>query len=613
MKSELIIDVRPKEVSIAVLEDRNLVELQREKQNIAYSVGDIYLGTVKKVMPGLNAAFVDIGHPKEAFLHYRDLGAGFLTAKSFLAAERKYGKDFSGEKVQLEKNLEKEGAIADQLAQGDEVLVQITKEAISTKGPRLSTELSFAGRYLVLIPYSDKVSVSQKITNREESKRLKQLILSIKPKNVTVIVRTSAQGVMVPELHHELMTLINRWKNTVENLQKTLPETLKAEKAPKEGKKKGSNSGQVKLSSAQRLLHEESSRTLSLLRDTYNSNFKDIWINDRGLVKEIAEYIDLIDPGQAGIVKFYEDKKPIFDAFNITRQIKHLFGTSVTYKQGAYLIIEQTEAMHVIDVNSGNRAKGSSEQEETAIDVNLSAAEEIARQLRLRDMGGIIVIDFIDMAQQSNRQKLFEYMTECMQHDRAKHTILPITKFGLMQITRQRVRQVMKIETEETCPTCLGTGKIQPSIFFTDELEKKIEKIISEGIKKFTLNVHPFVAAYITRSTGGILGIAGKSLLNDWKSKYTRNISIQADESLGMLGYTFYDKEHNELTHLLEDEDQKEDEDDLTVEVEETPQKEEVQKKSENRPKTSSKPRHKRGSGSGKKPDPDAPQDPSQA
>lgn len=613
MKSELIIDVRPKEVSIAVLEDRNLVELQREKQNIAYSVGDIYLGTVKKVMPGLNAAFVDIGHPKEAFLHYRDLGAGFLTAKSFLAAERKYGKDFSGEKVQLEKNLEKEGAIADQLAQGDEVLVQITKEAISTKGPRLSAELSFAGRYLVLIPYSDKVSVSQKITNREESKRLKQLILSIKPKNVTVIVRTSAQGVMVPELHHELMTLINRWQNTVENLQKTLPETLKAEKAPKEGKKKGSNSGQVKLSSAQRLLHEESSRTLSLLRDTYNSNFKDIWINDRGLVKEIAEYIDLIDPGQAGIVKFYEDKKPIFDAFNITRQIKHLFGTSVTYKQGAYLIIEQTEAMHVIDVNSGNRARGSSEQEETAIDVNLSAAEEIARQLRLRDMGGIIVIDFIDMAQQSNRQKLFEYMTECMQHDRAKHTILPITKFGLMQITRQRVRQVMKIETEETCPTCLGTGKVQPSIFFTDELEKKIEKIISEGIKKFTLNVHPFVAAYITKSTGGILGIAGKSLLSDWKNKYTRNISIQADESLGMLGYTFYDKEHNELTHLLEDEDQKEDEDDMTVEVEETPQKEESQKKSENRQKTSSKPRHKRGSGSGKKPAPDASQDPSQA
>ena len=582
MKSELIIDVRPKEVSIAVLEDRNLVELQREKQNIAYSVGDVYLGTVKKVMPGLNAAFVDIGHPKEAFLHYRDLGSGFLTAKSFLAGQRKYGKDFSGERVQLEKILDKEGAIADQLSQGDEVLVQITKEAISTKGPRLSAELSFAGRYLVLIPYSDKVSVSQKIVNREERKRLKQLILSIKPKNVTVIVRTSAEGVMVAELDHELRTLIGRWKKTVANLSKTLPEVLAEGKSPKEGKKKnGGNNQPVKLSGAQRLLHEESSRTLSLLRDTYNSNFKDIWINDRDLVKEIAEYIDLIDPGQSGIVKFYDDKKPIFDAFNVTRQIKHLFGTSVTYKQGAYLIIEQTEAMHVIDVNSGNRARGSKEQEETAIDVNLSAAQEIARQLRLRDMGGIIVIDFIDMAQQSNRQKLFEYMTECMQNDRAKHTILPITKFGLMQITRQRVRQVMKIETEETCPTCLGTGKVQPSIFFTDTLEEKIKKLIDEGIRKFTLNVHPFVAAYITKSTGGILGIAGKSLLSDWKSKYTRNISIQSDESLGMLGYTFYDKEHNELTHLLEDDTDKE-EDDPASEEEELPQpkKQEPRKRS---------------------------------
>ena len=604
MKSELIIDVRPKEVSIAVLEDRSLVELQREKQNIAYSVGDIYLGTVKKVMPGLNAAFVDIGHKKEAFLHYRDLGSGFLTAKSFLASQRKYGKGFSAEKVQLEKSLEKEGAIADFLSQGNEVIVQITKEAISTKGPRLTAELSFAGRYLVLIPYSDKVSVSQKILNKEERKRLKQLILSIKPKNVTVIVRTSAQGVMVAELDHELRTLIGRWRHTVENLNKTLPPAESEKSNGKEGKKKGSanSGGQMKFSGTQRLLHEESSRTLSLLRDTYNSDFKDIWINDKDLVKEISEYIDLIDPGQSGIVKYYEDKKPIFDAFNITRQIKHLFGTSVTYKQGAYLIIEQTEAMHVIDVNSGNRAKGSKEQEETAIDVNLSAAEEIARQLRLRDMGGIIVIDFIDMAQQSNRQKLFEYMTECMQNDRAKHTILPITKFGLMQITRQRVRQVMKIETEETCPTCRGTGRIQPSIFFTDELEEKIKRVISEGVKKFTLNVHPYVAAYITKSTGGILGIAGKSILTGWKSKYSKNISVQADESLGMLGYTFYDKDHNELTHLLEDDEETSDlDDDPASEEDEVSQSNTSGSGESNSRKSSSKVRRKKPNSSGKK------------
>lgn len=545
MKSELIIDVRPKEVSIAVLEDRRLVELQREKRNIAFSVGDIYLGTVKKVMPGLNAAFVDIGHKKDAFLHYRDLGSGFLTAQSFLASQRKYGKNFSPERVKLEKTIDRDGAIADKLKQGDEVIVQITKEAISTKGPRLSSELSFAGRYLVLIPYSDKVSVSQKIRNNAERNRLKQLILSIKPKNVTIIVRTSAEGVKVAELDHELRTLVRRWLKAVDNLN-NIP-------APNSsGNRNGGNN--KKQIDQKRLIHEESSRTLSILRDTYNSGFKDIWINDKELVAEVTEYIELIDPGKGNIVKLYDKRQqPIFDHFNISRQIKHLFGTSVTYKQGAYLVIEQTEAMHVIDVNSGNRARGSKQQEDTAIDVNLSAAEEIARQLRLRDLGGIIVIDFIDMNVAANRQKLFEYMNECMKNDRAKHTILPLTKFGLMQITRQRVRQAMRIETEETCPTCLGTGKVQPSIFFVDILEQHVKTLTEQNIRKFKLHVHPYVAAYITARKGGILGISGRSILTGWKNSYTKNISIQADQSLGMLDFEFYDSDNNELSHILED------------------------------------------------------------
>ncbi len=543
MKSELIIDVRPKEVSIAVLEDRRLVELQREKRNISFSVGDIYLGTVKKVMPGLNAAFVDIGHTKEAFLHYRDLGSSFLTAQSFLASQRKYGKNFSPERVKLEKPIDRDGSIADRLKQGDEVIVQITKEAISTKGPRLSSELSFAGRYLVLIPYSDKVSVSQKIRNNEERNRLKQLILSIKPQNVSVIVRTSAEGVKVAELDHELRTLVKRWQKAIDNLN-NIPSPSNA----------GKRGGNKKLADEKRLIHEESSRTLSILRDTYNSGFKDIWINDKELVSEVTEYIELIDPGKGNIVKFYDDsQKPIFDHFNISKQIKHLFGTSVTYKQGAYLIIEQTEAMHVIDVNSGNRARGSKQQEDTAIDVNLSAAEEIARQLRLRDLGGIIVIDFIDMNLAANRQKLFEYMNECMKNDRAKHTILPLTKFGLMQITRQRVRQAMRIETEETCPTCLGTGKVQPSIFFVDTLEQHIKTLTEQNIRKFKLHVHPYVAAYICARKGGILGIAGRSILTNWKSAYTKGISVQADQSLGLLDFEFYDNDNNELSHILED------------------------------------------------------------
>lgn len=556
MKSELIIDVRPKEVSIAVIEDRRLVELQREKQNIEYSVGDIYLGKVKKIMPGLNATFIDIGHQKEAFLHYRDLGSGFLTAKKFIAGQKKFGKSFSPEKVKLEKEIDKNGSIGDMLTQGEEVMVQITKEAISTKGPRLSTELSFAGRYLVLIPFSEKVSVSQKIRSSEERQRLKMLVQSIKPKNVTVIVRTSAEGVKVAELHHELRSLVNKWLKAIERLCNP-PE----EKEQKGNSKGGGRRKQKAAPNPIRMLHQESSRVLSLLRDTYNSGFKNIFINDASLVQEVTEYIELIDPGQGKIVKQYEGKQPIFDHFDVSRQIKHLFGKSVTYKSGAYLVIEQTEAMHVIDVNSGNRARGSKQQEDTAVDVNLSAAEEIARQMRLRDLGGIIVIDFIDMAQAANRQKLFEQMNEYMKNDRAKHTILPLTKFGLMQITRQRVRQAMTIETEEKCPTCLGTGQVQPSIFFTDQIEEMIQKLVKEeGIRRLQIHLHPYVAAFIN-SKKGLLGF-GSSLLSKWRSKYSKGISIIPDQSLGMLSYEFYDSDGNELSHILEEQPKKGEEED---------------------------------------------------
>lgn len=542
MKSELIIDVRPKEVSIAVLENSRLVELQREKQNIAYSVGDIYLGKVKKIMPGLNAAFVDIGHKKEAFLHYRDLGANFKTAKSFIQAARKYGKNFSPERVKLEKEIDRSGSIADMLQQGEELMVQVTKEAISTKGPRISTELSYAGRYLVLIPFADKVSVSQKISQAEERVRLKQLILSIKPKNVSVIVRTSAQGVKVAELHHELRSLVKKWSLTVENLGAE-PQTKDA----KGGKKGVNNTPDVYM------LHQESNRLLSLLRDTYNSNFKDIYINDKSLVQETQDYIELIDPGHGNIVKLYEGKRPIFDYFDVSKQIKHLFGKTVTYKSGAYLVIEQTEAMHVVDVNSGNRSRGSNQQEDTAVDVNLSAAEEIARQMRLRDLGGIIIIDFIDMAQAANRQKLFEQMNEYMKNDRAKHTILPLTKFGLMQITRQRVRQATRIETEEVCPTCHGKGQVQPTIFFADEMENLVSQLVKEeGVKKFTIHLHPFVAAYLTKKKGFL----GGSILSSWRSKYGKGIDIMADESLGMLEYEFYDPDKNELSYMLDTDDE---------------------------------------------------------
>ena len=514
MISELVVDVQPKEVSIAVLDDKSLVELQKEAHNVSFAVGDIYLGKVKKLMPGLNAAFIDVGYKKDAFLHYLDLGPNFNTQQKFLKqtlADPKKATPLS--KMQILPEIEKKGSINDVLKVGQEVLVQIAKEPISTKGPRLTSELSFAGRYIVMIPFADKVSVSTKIKSNEERARLRQLIQSIKPKNVGVIVRTSAEGKRVAELDHELKTLVKRWDDSVAKLPKL--------KTPA-------------------IVYEETERTVALLRDIFNPSFQNIYVNDQEVYNKVRDYVSLIAPGREDIVQLYRGELPIFDNFAITKQIKSLFGRTVTYKSGAYLIIEHTEAMHVIDVNSGNHSKGSDAQEKTAIDVNIAAADEIARQLRLRDMGGIIVIDFIDMAEAANRQKLFEHMTKVMANDRTKHNILPLSKFGLMQITRQRVRPAMDVDTSEKCPSCLGTGSVKPSILFTDNLEEMIDCLVNKHhVKKFSLHIHPYVAAYVTK------GLLPLSL--QWKMKYTRGLKIIPDQSLAFLEYKFFDTDKNEL------------------------------------------------------------------
>lgn len=521
MVSELVVDVQPKEVSIAVLEDKSLVELQKEARNVSFAVGDIYLGKVKKIMPGLNAAFIDIGYKKDAFLHYLDLGPSFNAQQKFLKqllTDPK--KAIPIAKLTGVPEIEKNGSINQVLKAGQEVLVQIAKEPISTKGPRLTSELSFAGRYIVLIPFSDKVSVSTKIKSNAERTRLRQLIMSIKPKNFSVIVRTSSEGKRVAELDHELKTLVKRWEDSIEKLPKaTLPS----------------------------ILYEETGRTVALLRDIFNPSFEHIYVNDKDVLNDVRDYVSLIAPGKEGIVQEYTGALPIFDNFGITKQIKSLFGRTVTYKSGAYLIIEHTEAMHVIDVNSGNRSKGSDAQEQTAIDVNLAAATEIARQLRLRDMGGIIVIDFIDMLEASNRQKLFEHMSSAMKNDRAKHNILPLSKFGLMQITRQRVRPAMDVETSENCPSCFGTGTVKPSILFTDSLEEKIDCLVNHHhVKKFTLHLHPYVAAYVNK---GFIPLSMR-----WKMKYTHGMRIIPDQSLAFLEYKFIDPDKNELDMMEEKE-----------------------------------------------------------
>lgn len=515
MTSELIVDVQPKDISIALLEDKNLVEFQKEGLELSFSVGNIYLARVKKLMPGLNACFVDVGYERDAFLHYLDLGPQFHSYQKYLKqvlSDRK--KLFSIFKATTLPDINKEGSISNVLQVGQEVLVQIVKEPISTKGPRLTCELSFAGRYLVLIPFNDKVSVSQKIKSSEERARLKQLLQSIKPKNFGVIVRTVAEGKRVAELDAELKILLKHWEESIVKVQKS-------NKLPQ-------------------LVYEETSRTVALLRDLFNSSFTSIHVNNEKIFHEIKDYVSLIAPEQANIVKLYNGQLPIFDNFSITKQIKSSFGKTISYKNGAYLIIEHTEALHVVDVNSGNRSKANNGQEANALDVNLGAADELARQLRLRDMGGIIVVDFIDMSLAENRQKLYERMCQNMQKDRAKHNILPLSKFGLMQITRQRVRPAMDVNTEETCPTCFGKGTIKPSILFTDTLESKIDYLVNKlGIKKFKLYIHPYVSAYINQ---GFI-----SIKRQWQLKYGLGIKIIASQKLALLQYEFYDMNGDEI------------------------------------------------------------------
>lgn len=515
MKSELVVNVQEKETSIALLEDSRLVSFQKESRNTAYAVGDIYLAKVRKLMPGLNAAFVDVGYDKDAFIHYLDLGPQYSTYSKFLeeAFDDKKKTPPNISKFSQDTDIPKQGSVNDVLKQGQKLLVQIAKEPISSKGPRLTTEITFTGRYMVLIPFSNKISISQKIKSAEEKARLRQLVGSIKPKGFGVIVRTSAENKRVAELNHEMRTLVKCWEDTIAKMRRSTPPTL---------------------------IYEEESRALGVIRDIFNPDFENIYVNDKETFEQLQNYVALIAPERKDIVKLYSKNVPIFDNFGITRQIKSSLGKTVSFKSGAYIIIEHTEALHVIDVNSGNRSKATNDQETNALEVNLKAADEIARQLRLRDMGGIIVVDFIDMNKAEHRQTLFEHMREVMANDRARHNILPLSKFGLMQITRQRVRPVMDLATEETCPSCFGTGHIQPSLLFTDKLKEKLDFLVNDlDVKKFIMYVHPFVEAYVKK---GVFSLYGK-----WRREFGRGCRIVADESLAYLQYRAVNEKGEEI------------------------------------------------------------------
>ncbi len=509
MNRELIVRSSSDAVDFALLKEGKLTELHKEQDNNDFSVGDIFLAKVRKPVTGLNAAFVNVGYEKDAFLHYHDLGPQLSTMLKFIK-QVSTGKlrDYSLKNFPLDKDIDKHGSINDVIKSNQSLLVQIVKEPISTKGPRISSELSLAGRYLVMVPFSERVSVSQKIASKEEKDRLKRLVKSIKPKGFGVIIRTVAEGKKVAELDKDLENLLNKWSAMCKKLYK----------APTPSK-----------------VLVELNRASSILRDVFNDSFTGIEVDDETLYNQIKDYVQEIAPGKESIVKLYSSSVPIFEKFGIERQIKTSFGRTATMSKGAYLIIEHTEALHVIDVNSGNRSNKAKNQEDTALEVNMLSASEIARQLRLRDMGGIIVIDFIDMVRAPHRRKLFDHLRDEMKDDRAKHKILPPSKFGLVQITRQRVRPEMNIKTTEEDPNRAGL-EVEAPIVLIDKIISDLEKLLKGPKKdsKITLNIHPFIAAYITKGF--------PSMRSKWFMEHKKWIKIQPRDAYTYLEYRFKDK-----------------------------------------------------------------------
>ena len=514
MNKELIINAGANGVDIALLEDKKLVELHSEKADGRFAVGDLYLGKVKKLIPGLNAAFVDVGFEKDAFLHYTDLSP---YAKSLLkftqqAINDKSPEGFDFGQFQVEPEIIKTGKINEVLSGKPNILVQILKEPIAAKGPRLSCEISLPGRFVVLTPFNDIVAVSRKIHSSEERKRLQRIVESIKKKNFGVIVRTAAEGKNTAELHEDLSELVATWEKIQKNLKNAV--------APAK-------------------ILSEQTKTTSILRDLLNEDFNRIVTNDKGIYTDAKNYIQKVAPEKADIVTLHSNGTSIFDQYGITKQVKSSFGKTVNLNSGAYVIIEHTEALHVIDVNSGYKSV-SNNQEQNAVETNMEAAEEIARQLRLRDIGGIIVVDFIDMKLPDNKKKIIEAMENFMRPDRAKHAVLPISKFGLMQITRQRMRPEVNIKTEEVCPSCQGTGKIASTLILEDEIEKNLSYLITHKHRNLTVAVSPILHAYLTK--GWLWSKAAK-----WKRKYKQNITIKADTTYHLTDFKFFDQEGEEI------------------------------------------------------------------
>lgn len=505
MAHRLIINTTSEEQRIALLEYDKIVEYHKAKKNHTYNVGDVYLGTVKRILENLNAVFVGLGHEKDGFLHYLDLGENFQTSQKFVRKVRlQKNAKHDLTKIPLEKTLTKEGNISQVLKKNEKILVQITKEAISTKGLRLSSSITIPGRYLILIPFGNDVNVSQKITNRSERDRIKKLILAIKPKNFAVIARTNAQSKEAAVLDQDLKDLYKKWLQGV----KVLANAKAKEKIIK-----------------------EVSRISSILRDLLSESFDQIIVDDEKTYEQVKEEVSRIYPGKEKIVHLYKGKTNLFEHLDLERKIQSAFSQIVNLENGAYLKVEQTEAMVTIDINSGSYTNTKSNQDDN-FQINLVAIRKIFPLLRLLNIGGMIIVDCISMKDSKNQDILYQEAKRLAREDTAKIKVLPLTEFGLMQITRERTRPIAHLVSQEICPTCRGSKTIQNSLVISLQIEKMLHFLIKkQKQRKITLVLHPYLHAYFTK------GMLSKQW--HWYLRYFQWIKLVPNQTIPITTYQF--------------------------------------------------------------------------
>ena len=501
MIRELVLHANSKGVEIALLENKKLVEYHLD----AYESNDcvasnMYLGRIKKLNPALNAAFVDIGQDKDAFIHYSDLSPYVKCLKAYTDAARTTQDVTSLESFSLEPLIEKDGNIEQVLEKGQLLLFQVSKEAMSTKGARLTCEISIPGRYVVLTPFNESIGISKKIVNEDERNRLHQICQQIKPKCFGVVVRTNAANISEAELQKDIQILYQKWISITKKLYLQQKEVC---------------------------VYREVSKSFTIIRDLLNDTFERIVTDDDAIQSDLKRYLEEYIPDKSQLLQKHQSHTPIFEEYDISKQVKTAFGKIVTLKSGAYLIIEHTEALHVVDVNSGPKIKKDIDQETNAFNINSDAAVEIARQLRLRNLGGIIVIDFIDMKSQSNKSKLLEIMQEAMKTDKAKHVLLPISKFGLMEITRQRVKEQVSIDVSEDIVN--SKAKIEEPLQIVEHIYNDLERLSNNKEKSFILFVHPFIYAFLKKGT--------LSFRMKWYAKTNKWIKLIQDSSLKLTDY----------------------------------------------------------------------------